>query len=155
MTLIIAHFHQKFANNDSSGDLEDTFIFFAFSSGKKVKLYKIWQYCKVLHGMHLSKIFIKPTYEHRKNFSVDKLYKIYDYMHLLFDAWRFARIYVVSSPYFAINKNINFFRGSIYRIHLWHVFEIEQHSIKYKLNITNWFECRNLARFISFSIRLY
>ena len=41
MTLIVAHFHEKFANNDSSGDLEDTFTFFAFSSGKKVKLYKI------------------------------------------------------------------------------------------------------------------
>ena len=46
----------------------------------------------------------------KKNFSVDKLYKdLCDYMHLLFEAMTsFARIYVFSLPYFAINININF-----------------------------------------------
>ena len=46
-----------------------------------------------------------------KTFSVDKLYKIYYYMHLLFDACHFARIYIFPGLYLTIIMNINLCLG--------------------------------------------
>ena len=64
-----------------------------------------------------------------KNLSVDKLYKdLADYMHLLFESMTQVlqeNIYVFSSPYFAINININlcsiFFANEkfIFRFLIW------------------------------------
>ena len=121
MTLIIAHFHDKFANNDSSGDLEDTFIFFAFSSGKKlspIKYDSIVKYCTeciCLKILQCQPTNIKKTFR-SINYTRSMIICTYCSMHDVLQEFM-----LFSLPYFAINKNINFFHGRIYCIHLWHV----------------------------------
>ena len=116
--------HEEFANNDNINDLDNiemnikSFHFVFDFQQKKVKPCKnmdkiFWHKEAHLQWMHLSiKLLYSSLYpvEIKKNFSVDKLYKdLCDYMHLLFEAMTsFARIYVFSLPYFAINININF-----------------------------------------------
>ena len=69
-----------------------------------------------MQSLHLSinvlYLSLYVAMKNKKNFSVDKLYKdLADYMHLLFETVTQVlqeNIYVFSSPYFAINININF-----------------------------------------------